>query len=229
MPTLRQGLGAAVVNGKIYAIGGSNKSGARLGTVEEYSPSSNTWNTNKTPMPTPRHAPAVVKGCDDRIYVFGGTPSGSVAPLDVVEAYNPTADDPSVPSNDPWESLAPMPTPRSNLAAALGPNCKIYVIGGFNHNIVDGNFDVVEVYDPGTNTWENGPSMSTARGYLAATRDDCSGKLYAIGGATLPGFSALKTVEVLSFVDDEESDVNADAPEECADNDDDDDDDADET
>ena len=52
MPTARSGFGVTVVNGKIYAIGGSN-SGGYLRIVEEYNPATNTW-TTKAIMPTAR-------------------------------------------------------------------------------------------------------------------------------------------------------------------------------
>ena len=43
MPTARSNLGVAVVDGKIYAIGGYN--GNNLGTNEMYDPENNTWTT----------------------------------------------------------------------------------------------------------------------------------------------------------------------------------------
>lgn len=57
----RGGLGVAVVDGKIYAIGGSTRTGSSgaalspasiVGTNEEYDPSSDTW-TFRASMPTP--------------------------------------------------------------------------------------------------------------------------------------------------------------------------------
>ena len=64
----RGGLGVAVVDGKIYAIGGSTArgpyrpdtfAGGYVGTNEMYDPETNTW-TSKTPMPTPRAHFAIV-------------------------------------------------------------------------------------------------------------------------------------------------------------------------
>src|SRR5689334_19119241 len=69
MPTARWALGAAAVNGKIYAIGGRTSSGV-TGAVEEYNPTTNTWST-KANMPTARgHIGAEV--VDGKIYVIGG-------------------------------------------------------------------------------------------------------------------------------------------------------------
>jgi hypothetical protein len=65
MQVARYDLGVAVVNGKIYAIGGSTRSGGggtrngplpvtggTVGTNEEYDPTTDSW-TFKASMPTP--------------------------------------------------------------------------------------------------------------------------------------------------------------------------------
>src|SRR5208337_5589503 len=62
MHVARAGLGVAVVNGKIYAVGGSTAtavvvidevfSGGVVGTNEEYDPATDNW-TTRTPMITP--------------------------------------------------------------------------------------------------------------------------------------------------------------------------------
>lgn len=73
MPTARVTLGAAVVDGKIYAIGGYN--GSYLSTNEMYDPATDSWVT-KTSMLTPRSkfGTAVV---ENKIYIIGGkSPDG---------------------------------------------------------------------------------------------------------------------------------------------------------
>ena len=73
MPTARVGLSAVVVNGKIYAIGGSNQLNNQLNilcTMEEYDPKTDKW-TKKADMPDIRS----VFGADavnGRIYAIGG-------------------------------------------------------------------------------------------------------------------------------------------------------------
>jgi len=81
-----------------------------------------------------------------------------------------------------------MPTPR-NHAFAGAVNGKVYVIGGrISHPfiIVASNVDIVEEYDPATDTW--GPpkaQMPTARsGGGWAT---FNGKIYVAGGETQTG------------------------------------------
>ncbi len=123
MPTARYALAAAAgPDGRIYAIGGWGG----LQTVEAYDPASDTWET-VAPMPTARSYLAAAVGPDGRIYAIGGYNSyGSLlTALATVEAYDPT--------RDAWETVAPMPTARWRLAAAAGPDGRIYAIGG-NYN-----------------------------------------------------------------------------------------------
>ena len=58
MPTARGGLGVAVANGKIFAIGGLN-GGLPLNTNEQFDPNTNQW-TSKAPLPTARSGFAIV-------------------------------------------------------------------------------------------------------------------------------------------------------------------------
>jgi N-acetylneuraminic acid mutarotase len=151
MQVARSGLGVAVVNGKIYAIGGSTESGfapslypshvyatsARgVSTNEEYDPETNTW-TYKTPMPTPRlaFATAVYK---NKIYCIGGQANSTRTRIN--EVYDP--------ETDTWETKAPMPTPR-NWVTANVVNGKIYLMGGYTPYPSTLN----EVYDPETDAW----------------------------------------------------------------------------
>ncbi len=72
MPTARSYFSTCVVNGKIYAIGGTPGSGGGvLSTLEEYNPATDTWTTRPN-MPTARCVPSAsaVKG---KIYTIGGT------------------------------------------------------------------------------------------------------------------------------------------------------------
>jgi Protein kinase domain/Kelch motif len=69
MPTARGGLGAAIANGHLFAVGGESSTDA-LGEVESYSLASEDW--SKAPsMRTPRHGIAVV-ALDRSLYALGG-------------------------------------------------------------------------------------------------------------------------------------------------------------
>jgi N-acetylneuraminic acid mutarotase len=73
-----------------------------------------------------------------------------------------------------WTTVAPLPTARSNLAAAVGPDGLIYAIGGIAGN-------AVYVYNPATNSWTTVASLPTGRADLAAAVGP-DGLIYAIGG-----------------------------------------------
>ncbi len=86
-----------------------------------------------------------------------------------------------------WQSGTSMPTPRSELAAVLGPDGRIYAIGGGSGGLID----TVEAYDPKTDRWSPVASMLTPRTGLAAVLGP-DGRIYTIGG----GYgSILDTVE----------------------------------
>jgi hypothetical protein len=71
MPTARGGLGVAVVDGKIFAIGGATSwSSGFLGTNEMYDPVADKW-VSKAPMPTPR-AYFAIAAYGGKIYCIGG-------------------------------------------------------------------------------------------------------------------------------------------------------------
>jgi N-acetylneuraminic acid mutarotase len=125
MPTARHHLASAVLDGKIYAIGGRtlgngvNPPGVDVAESnfdknEMYNPITDKW-TVKQPMQDKRSGfPAAV--LDGQIYVFGGQPAAhGVIEID--------------PSSDSWTYIAPLPSARMGLEA-VGLNKKIYTIGG---------------------------------------------------------------------------------------------------
>ena len=139
MPTARGGLDAAVVDGKIYAIGGgvSDKN-------EEYDPTTNTW-TTKASIPTSRSNLATVT-IQNKIYAIGGIaneyPWMPIAKNEVYDPYTNT-----------WATKAEMPTARDSICAN-NVNDQIYVIGGFESagsTVKPSN--KTEAYDPITDTW----------------------------------------------------------------------------
>jgi N-acetylneuraminic acid mutarotase len=85
MPTARGGLGAAVLDGKLYAFGGEFP--AVYDTVEEYDPTTQAWRRMKD-MPTPRHGVAAVT-LNGWISVVGGGRMLGSGSSNVNEAFKP--------------------------------------------------------------------------------------------------------------------------------------------
>ena len=159
MQVARYGFGVAVVNGKIYAIGGASSNGF-LATNEVYDPATNTW-VSKKPMPTPRSAFGIAV-YQNKIYCIGGYIDGFSA-TGVNEVYNP--------ATDTWETKASMPTPSLNLQANVVDG-KIYLIGGNSNGTLN------QVYDPANDTWLTKASVPTAvSSYASAVVDN---KIYVI-------------------------------------------------
>ncbi len=76
-----------------------------------------------------------------------------------------------------WRTLAPMPTPRTEVAVAE-LNGKIYVIGGFE---ADGSPSAkVEVYVPATDAWSEAAPLPEPRHHAGALSS--RGRLFVIGG-----------------------------------------------
>jgi N-acetylneuraminic acid mutarotase len=171
MPTRRTAVTTCVVDGIIYAIGGyQDGSGIGLKTVEAYDPASDKWE-KKADMPVAIcfHTASVV---DEVIYVIGG--GKDWRGREIVAVYDP--------AQDMWEEMnGVMPSPRADHSASVVDGI-IYTFGGTA--FPPGNqkgLDIVEAYNPTTDTWEKKAEMPTARMDLSTSA--IGGRIYAIGGA----------------------------------------------
>jgi hypothetical protein len=179
MPTPRDWISAAVVNDKIYVIGGSDNSGGIYSMNEMYDPLTNTW-TTMTPDPQNRLA-CGIGVANGKIYLIGGwirpgAPPGE--PTSLNEEYDP--------ETDTWTTKAPMPTARNGLAV-VEVNDRLYAIGGAtDFNPWTNNLNVVEEYDPSTDAWTTVESMPTSRSLLGAAV--VNNKIYSIGGMGSSGY-----------------------------------------
>jgi N-acetylneuraminic acid mutarotase len=179
-PLTRSYHGAAVVNGRIYVIGGAGEDNKTFGSVQVYDPATGTW-AARANMPTARglFGTGAVGGT---IYAIGGTTRGRDK-LAVVEAYDT--------ATDTWTRKADMPTPRNAVSAAVVDG-KIYAIGGWGYDRPEGgwesidrtatgqDFPTVEAYDPETDTWATRADMPTPRSHMTVSA--LGSKIYAIGG-----------------------------------------------
>jgi serine/threonine protein kinase/N-acetylneuraminic acid mutarotase len=188
MPTPRNltGTNAAVIDGKMYVIGGNGKPGGNntegfggcLDANEEYDPVADKW-TKRAPMPTPRcHIAAVA--LNGLIYAVGGTNTSGSIRYSTVEIYNPVTNS--------WTKGTPMPTPRDQATAGVIDGI-LYVAGGMK---LSGALDTVEAFDPKTNQWTTKASMPTPRFQHGAAV--VSGSLFVFGGVN--GLALVPTVAV---------------------------------
>jgi len=166
MPTPRNGLMAAAVNGLLYALGGCGAGTATAGLVpglavnERYNPAANTW-TALAPMPAGVAAGSAVV-LDGRILVIGGGPLWPSAPSSAVSIYDPFT--------NAWSQGDPLPSPRMQHAAVVVGGV-LYVLGG-----EPDRRDLIR-YDPRTRQWTELAPMARLNGPVSAV--ELGGQIFA--------------------------------------------------
>jgi N-acetylneuraminic acid mutarotase len=138
LPTPRTWATCAIVDGKIYVIGGYSYRypiGA-TNVCEAYDPSTDTW-TTRSPMPTrlygaARENPVI----DGKIYVTHGRDSGFHG---TVYVYDP--------STDRWENRSSSLHPRDGVACGVIFD-KLYIVGGRADDVGPHGLDFNEEYNP---------------------------------------------------------------------------------
>ncbi len=156
------GLAATSHDGKIYRVGGFTVKDVEGGkaqlnsqaSVAGFDPAKGTWE-ELTPLPEPRssHDIAVI---GDTLYVVGGWSMSDAAGDNdrgwLTKAYSLDLKNPKA----EWKAIAETPFHRRAISAA-GHQGKLYVIGGMQKD--GGPTTRVDVYDPATNTWSEGPAI----------------------------------------------------------------------
>jgi kelch-like protein 17 (actinfilin) len=157
MTTARSGAGAAVLDGKIYVVGGRDST-TQLATVEVSNPATKAW-SQAPPMITARET-AGVAALGGKLYVAGGSKFDfdEGGALSSVEVFDP--------QTNAWTALAPMSTPRSLFAMAAVQG-KIYAAGGYGTGGYSNDVATVEAFDPHQNRLEAAAPMATARKSMA--------------------------------------------------------------
>jgi len=143
MPRARAFFTSSVVDDIIYVFGSASIS---TQIVEAYDPKTNIW-TQKASIPTPIRSTAISDAVNGKIYLIGGYENGY---SNRVEEYDSV--------NNTWKSsangeLTPMPTARRHLMSCE-VNGIIYVFGGLGGPTSETGLNVVEAYDPISDTWQ---------------------------------------------------------------------------
>lgn len=190
MLTNRTEITAAVLDDKIYVIGGADyRADGAVNTVEIYDPNTNQW-TNGAPLPYDLdHAPSVVY--NGKIYVIGGFLQDKITTNKVL-IYDPITNE--------WAEGTPLPEPRCCHVAEV-VNGTIYAISGldYDHHPVATNY----AYNIENDTWvtkapmpdKNGPKHHAA----SAVIDD---KIYVLGGRLFGNGVANEINDALTNLDD---------------------------
>ena len=127
---------AAVIDGKIYVVGGDQPAWGVPAKFEVYDPATDTWST-ETPLPSQRNG-FTVEALNGKIYVSGGSEStGNPPAMSLVEVYDPTT--------GTWSTEAPMSQIRYGHVSGVIDN-KIYTVGGWDTPFT--RLNSLEVFTP---------------------------------------------------------------------------------
>jgi N-acetylneuraminic acid mutarotase len=142
MSISRRGVACAVLNGKLYAIGGIG-----LSSVEIFDPSTESWSTGVALSSEVRSGTSITAG--GKIYLIGGH-NASGQNINLVLCFDP--------STNQWSTRANMPTARSGVKLVWFEN-RIWAIAGYGAP----RNSTVESYDPQTDTWRTEKQLPRAR------------------------------------------------------------------
>jgi N-acetylneuraminic acid mutarotase len=135
MPRARDHFQAAIVDSRLYAIGGRDTEvGDTIAETDVYDFATGSWSTTRSLLPTPRggYGAAVLDG---EIWVVGGEDPQQA--FSTVEVYDP--------ARDSWRVSDPVPTPRHGIQAAVCGGA-LYVAAGGAAPYGTTPVDVLEAY-----------------------------------------------------------------------------------
>jgi len=166
LPTPRQEVPHAVLNGKIYVPGGLSSGGVGSKIVEVFDPSTDSWNSAPSLLFAVHHTG--LTNHNDVLYLMGGYRGNGFIPTDEIYTLHP--------DSSFWKSVGLMPMGiGAHVIESFGE--KIYLIGGVTPIGVNG---ATMSYDPITLEWETLSPMPTPREHLAAAVIDSL--IYVVGG-----------------------------------------------
>lgn len=171
---LRQYFGSAVVDGKIYVVGGDTGGSGDRNTLYRYDPAANNWAV-LAPMPLGGRYALGAAAINGKIYAVGGYSISSSSYLARLEVYDP--------ASNSWTTKAPMPVPvASALVGAI--NGRLLVAGGSGPS---GPLTALHVYDPLTDSWSSGAPLPFA---ISGDGAALGGRLFAVSGSHVIAYDA---------------------------------------
>jgi hypothetical protein len=176
-PTSRYEASAAVVNGKIYVMGG--RIATTLGANEVYDPVGDSWSP-AAPMPQPS-ARSAIGVLDGKIHVVAGYTYDSVyTPLTNHQVYDPQLDS--------WSTAADL---IDVYAAAYAGEYHGAVVRGKLYVIAD---NIPHEYDPETDTWTaKTPAPGDVRSDYALA--ETGGRIFLVSGISGVTFHIVGTAQ----------------------------------
>ena len=168
MPVPRHGMASAVLDGKIYLIGGKqSRKGANPPTsrVTAFDPVSGVWDTTIASLQDARSF-AFSTAYGEQLYVFSGQDRNR--PVQTVERYDP--------AENQWTVIDTLPHPRAASGGAmLGDS--LYLVGGRSES---GPLAQIDIYRFSDGQWLSGGPMTDALSSSVVLA--LQGQLYVMGG-----------------------------------------------
>ena len=123
--------------GLLYVIGGVDKDGNRLSTVQRYNPDANVWQA--VPSLSSSRSTVCAVASESHLYAIGGI--SGVGYVDIAERFDP--------KERAWSRIASTLKKRGGAGGAAA-NQKVFVFGGHG---IEALLDSCEMYDPVTDVW----------------------------------------------------------------------------
>lgn len=176
VPAATEGMQTGLIGNQIIAAYGYSPSGGGdTNLTRIYDIDADTWHLGAAaPLPVRSEGAAATHGGD--LYAVGGRPVGVVG--NRLERYSV--------ESDTWTTLAPLPTARAGLGAAVVGDA-IFAMGGRTTDLpcAGGPLDTVERYDIASDTWTAAAPLPTPLSDVAAIEH--GGKIFVFGGCTASG------------------------------------------
>ncbi len=157
-----------LADGTVLVIGGGTKFWSVLpATAELWDPATETFRTAGA-LHEGRHSHTATLLPDGRVLVTGGYVAPDAAGRDVILATAEVWD----PGTETFSPTGSMAVPRGGHAAALLPDGRVLVMGGWSTPRHAGT-DTTEIWDPATGSFGPGPTLDTPEPFFSAvTLDD---------------------------------------------------------
>lgn len=173
MPSVRQRMAVALVNGDIFALAGADSSGTALATVVSYDTTAKTWASKSDVPGGARTWPVAGAIGTDVLLAGGGDVNGN--PLTRLDINDTTS--------DTWSAGPALPA-AVRLAGGVVDGSLLYVIGGLDASSTA--VTSVQVYDSVAASWSTKAALPAARFGVAVAV--LNGLIYAVGGCSGASF-----------------------------------------
>jgi hypothetical protein len=138
-----------LTNGKVLIVGGSNDPDLY---AELYNPSTRTFE-RAGPSPFHPSGSTVVQLRDGRVFISGGFQDKVAVQSSMI--YDP--------ATNQFTRAANLGIVKHKTGAALLPDGRVIIIGGSDNRDWNGKYSSTEIYDPGKNTFTQGPDLHFPR------------------------------------------------------------------